>query len=79
MDTPEPEAYTRLGNSGSTSSPWLPRKGQREPQHRRHHGEKASAKASAKPSRSDHFPDLTLAREWGVTSTCFRTMSLIGD
>ena len=30
-NSPKPEAYTRLGISGSTSSPWLPRKGQRAP------------------------------------------------
>jgi hypothetical protein len=41
--TPKPKACTRLRISGSTSSPWLPRKGQRDPQHRRHYGEMASA------------------------------------
>src|SRR5215212_5268605 len=51
QDTPKPEAYTRRGIAGSTSSPWLPRKGQRDLQHRRHHGEMASAK----PSRRGHF------------------------
>src|SRR5215217_8971275 len=57
-NTSKPEVYTRLGISGSTSSPWLLRQGQRDPQHRRHHGEVTSAK----PSRRGHFPDLTLAR-----------------
>src|SRR5215218_6819722 len=56
-NTSKPEVYTRLGISGATSSPWLLRQGQGDPQHRRHHGEVTSPN----PSPTGHFPALNLA------------------
>jgi ribonuclease HI len=57
----------RPGTTGPTSSPWPPKRRQRDSQHRRHH----DAMALAKTSRSDSLPNLIYRRIGEVPSTCF--------